>query len=124
MPITGTQAAPKKITKDELGNVAGMAATSTASGGKFDKKLAGEKPPKHQGKYRKVNQISLLICSYAMVYFLFLVKSSDAFFCVCMQFLPVVEGTGIGSQEREQTEKVLNRLIAKNSHDILNINKV
>lgn len=59
-----------------------------------------------------------------MVYFLFLVKSSDAFFCVCMQFLPVVEGTGIGSQEREQTEKVLNRLIAKNSHDILNINKV
>lgn len=91
LPITGTQAAPKKITKDELGNVAGMAATSTASGGKFDKKLAGEKPPKHQGKYRK--------------------------------FLPVVEGTGIGSQEREQTEKVLNRLIAKNSHDILNINK-
>ncbi|KAL6997842.1 hypothetical protein U1Q18_007967 [Sarracenia purpurea var. burkii] len=30
-----------------------MAATSTASGGKFDKKLAGEKPPKHEGKYRK-----------------------------------------------------------------------
>ncbi|KAG7022063.1 Ribosome biogenesis regulatory protein-like protein, partial [Cucurbita argyrosperma subsp. argyrosperma] len=92
LPITGTQAAPKKITKDELGNVAGMAATSTASGGKFDKKLAGEKPAKHQGKYRK--------------------------------FLPVVEGTGIGSQEREQTEKVLNRLISKNSHEILNINKV
>ncbi|XP_023531368.1 ribosome biogenesis regulatory protein homolog [Cucurbita pepo subsp. pepo] len=91
LPITGTQAAPKKITKDELGNVAGMAATSTASGGKFDKKLAGEKPAKHQGKYRK--------------------------------FLPVVEGTGIGSQEREQTEKVLNRLISKNSHEILNINK-
>lgn len=31
-----------------------MAATSTASGGKFDKKLAGEKPPKHDKKYRKV----------------------------------------------------------------------
>lgn len=41
-----------------------------------------------------------------------------------MQFLPVVEGTGIGSQEKEQTEKVLNRLISKNSHEILNINKV
>ncbi|XP_022154113.1 ribosome biogenesis regulatory protein homolog [Momordica charantia] len=91
LPITGTQAAPKKITKDDLGNAAGMAATSTASGGKFDKKLAGEKPAKHQGKYRK--------------------------------FLPVVEGTGIGSQEKEQTEKVLNRLISRNSHEILNINK-
>ncbi|XP_022987784.1 ribosome biogenesis regulatory protein homolog [Cucurbita maxima] len=91
LPITGTQATTKKITKDELGNVAGMAATATASGGKFDKKLPGEKPPKHEGKYRK--------------------------------FLPVVEGTGVGSREREQTEKVLNRLISKNSHEILNINK-
>lgn len=54
MPITGTQAAPKKVTKDELGNVAGLAATATASGGKFDKKLAGEKPVKKQGKHRKV----------------------------------------------------------------------
>jgi len=54
LPITGTQAAPKKVTKDELGNVAGIAATATASGGKFDKKLAGEKPQKHEGKYRKV----------------------------------------------------------------------
>ncbi|CAK9329591.1 unnamed protein product [Citrullus colocynthis] len=91
LPITGTQAATKKIRKDELGNVAGMAATATAGGGKFDKKLPGEKPPKHEGKYRK--------------------------------FLPVVEGTGVGSQEKEQTEKVLNRLISKNSHEILNINK-
>lgn len=54
LPITGTQAAPRKVSKDELQNVAGMAATSTASGGKFDKKLAGEKPPKHDKKYRKV----------------------------------------------------------------------
>jgi len=54
LPITGTQAAPKKVTKDELGNVAGIAATATASGGKFDKKLPGEKPAKHKGKYRKV----------------------------------------------------------------------
>lgn len=54
LPITGSQAVPKKVTKEELGNVAGMAATSTASGGKFDKKLPGEKPAKHEGKYRKV----------------------------------------------------------------------
>ncbi|KAK7292064.1 hypothetical protein RIF29_07727 [Crotalaria pallida] len=91
LPITGTQAAPKKFTKDELGNVAGMAATSTASGGKFDRKLAGEKPAQHKGKYRK--------------------------------FLPVVEGTGIGSLEKEQTEKVLNKIMSKNSHDILNVSK-
>ncbi|QCE13368.1 ribosome biogenesis regulatory protein homolog [Vigna unguiculata] len=91
LPITGTQAAPKKVTKDELGNVAGIAATATASGGKFDKKLRGEKPAKHEGKYRK--------------------------------FLPVVEGTGIGSLEREQTEKILNKIISKNSHNILNVEK-
>lgn len=54
LPITGTQAAKKKFTKDELGNVAGLASTATASGGKFDKKLRGEKPVKNQGKHRKV----------------------------------------------------------------------
>lgn len=54
LPITGTQAAPKKIGKHELGDVAGIAATSTASGGKFDRKLPGEKAPKNQGKHRKV----------------------------------------------------------------------
>ncbi|XP_059433437.1 ribosome biogenesis regulatory protein homolog [Corylus avellana] len=91
LPITGTQAAPKKATKDELGNVAGLAASATASGGKFDKKLPGEKPAQHKGKYRK--------------------------------FLPVVEGKGLGSQEREQTEKVLNKLISKNSHEIFNVDK-
>ncbi|KAG8487813.1 hypothetical protein CXB51_018264 [Gossypium anomalum] len=91
LPITGTQAPPKKVTKDELGNVAGMAATSTASGGKFDRKLPGEKPAKKQGKHRK--------------------------------FLPVVEGSGIGSREKEQTENVLNKLISKHSHEILNVDK-
>ncbi|XP_021275444.1 ribosome biogenesis regulatory protein homolog [Herrania umbratica] len=91
LPITGTQAPTKKVTKDELGNAAGMAATSTASGGKFDRKLPGEKPAKKQGKHRK--------------------------------FLPVVEGSGIGSQEKEQTENVLNKLIAKHSHEILNVDK-
>ncbi|KAG9459658.1 hypothetical protein H6P81_004166 [Aristolochia fimbriata] len=91
LPITGTQHTPKKAGKVELGNVAGMAATSTASGGKFDKKLPGEKPAKHSGKHRK--------------------------------FLPVVEGKGIGSQEQQQTEKILNKLISKNSHEILNVDK-
>ncbi|XP_062078024.1 ribosome biogenesis regulatory protein homolog [Humulus lupulus] len=90
LPITGSQSMPKKVTKEELGNVAGMAATSTASGGKFDKKLAGEKPVKNKGKHRK--------------------------------FLPVVGGKG-NSQEKEQTDKVLNKLISKNSHEILNVNK-
>lgn len=91
LPITGTQAAPRKVTKDELQNVAGMAATSTASGGKFDKKLAGEKAPKHEKKYRK--------------------------------FLPVAEGSGMGSLEKQQTDKILNKLISKNSHEILNVEK-
>ncbi|XP_044471978.1 ribosome biogenesis regulatory protein homolog [Mangifera indica] len=91
LPITGTKAAPKKVTKHELGDVAGIVATSTASGGKFDKKLPGERAPNKQGKHRK--------------------------------FLPVVEGTGIGSQEKEQTEKVLNKLMSKHSHEILNVNK-
>ncbi|TXG61299.1 hypothetical protein EZV62_012662 [Acer yangbiense] len=53
LPITGTNSAPKKVTKHELGDVAGIAATSTASGSKFDKKLPGEKAPKKQGKHRK-----------------------------------------------------------------------
>ncbi|KAL8149717.1 ribosome biogenesis regulatory protein homolog [Apium graveolens] len=91
LPITGTQVAPKKISKDELGNVAGMAATATASGGKFDKKLAGEKPLKHDKKYRK--------------------------------FLPVVEGSGMGSLERQQTDKILNKLLSANSHNILDVGK-
>jgi len=92
LPITGTQAPPRKVTKDELQNVAGIAATATASGGKFDKKLAGEKPPKHDKKYRK--------------------------------FLPVVEKSGSSvSLERQQTDKILNKLISKNSHEILNVNK-
>ena len=54
LPITGTQTAPKKASKNELQDVASMAAAATASGGKFDKKLSGEKPEKHKGKYRKV----------------------------------------------------------------------
>ncbi|GAA0153458.1 ribosomal protein [Lithospermum erythrorhizon] len=91
LPITGTQTAPRKVSKDELQHVAGMAATATASGGKFDKKLPGEKQLKHEKKYRK--------------------------------YLPVVEGTGMASLERQQTEKVLNKLISKNSHELVNVEK-
>ena len=57
LPISGTKTQPKKIGKEALGDVAGLAATSTASGGKFDKKLPGEKPPKKQGKHHKVIHI-------------------------------------------------------------------
>ncbi|KAK1315937.1 hypothetical protein QJS10_CPA05g01742 [Acorus calamus] len=54
LPITGThKELPKKMSKEELGDVAGMAAASTASGGKFDRKLPGEKPVKNRGKHRK-----------------------------------------------------------------------
>lgn len=92
LPITGTQKIiPKKASKEELEGVAGMAATATASGGKFDKKLPGEKPAKHTGKHRK--------------------------------FLPVVEGKGMGAQEKQQTEKILNKLMARSSHDILDVDR-
>lgn len=121
LPITGSQAVPRKVTKEELGNVAGMAATSTASGGKFDKKLPGEKPAKHKGKYRKVGTL-ILSCKRSTI--LLLCTTLHFFFCYLFQFLPVVEGKGIGSQEREQTEKVLNKLFSKNSHEMLNVNKV
>ncbi|KAK6126222.1 hypothetical protein DH2020_040043 [Rehmannia glutinosa] len=39
------------------------------------------------------------------------------------KFLPAVEGSGMGDMERQQTEKVLNKLISKNSHEILNVEK-
>ncbi|KAK9141683.1 hypothetical protein Syun_011083 [Stephania yunnanensis] len=91
LPIVGPKTASKKVNKDELENIAGMAATATASGGKFDKKLPGEKPAKHPGKYRK--------------------------------FLPVAEGKGMGSLEQQQTEKVLNMLISKHSHEMLDVGK-
>ncbi|KAH1032053.1 hypothetical protein J1N35_044227 [Gossypium stocksii] len=68
-----------------------MVASSTASGGKFDRKLLGEKLAKKQGKHCK--------------------------------FLPVVEGSRIGLSE-EQTKNVLNKLISKHSHEILNVDKI
>ncbi|KAF5749639.1 ribosome biogenesis regulatory protein isoform X1 [Tripterygium wilfordii] len=125
LPITGTQAATKKLTKDELGNVASLAATATASGGKFDKKLPGEKAPKKQGKHRK---FCILLPTHMFlrkyITWITMIKFYDFSFCsFAFQFLPVVEGSGIGTQEKEQTDKVLSKLISKNSHEILNVNK-
>ncbi|GJR33879.1 serine/threonine-protein phosphatase BSL3-like protein [Tanacetum coccineum] len=39
------------------------------------------------------------------------------------KFLPVVEGSGMSSLEKQQTDKILNKLMAKNSHDIFNVGK-
>ncbi|KAM0854009.1 hypothetical protein ACQ4PT_050708 [Festuca glaucescens] len=88
IPITGTKAdLPRKSKKEDLENVAGMASSATASGGKFDKKLPGEKPLKKAGKHRK--------------------------------FLPVAEGKGMGNLEKQQNDKILNSLLAKNFEEPL-----
>lgn len=68
-----------------------MASSATASGGKFDEKLPGEKPPKNPGKHRK--------------------------------FLPVVEGKGMGNQEKQQNDKILNALLAKSSEDQMDVGR-
>ncbi|AQK90609.1 Ribosome biogenesis regulatory protein-like protein [Zea mays] len=92
LPITGTKAdLPKKSRKEDLESVVGMASSATASGGKFDEKLPGEKPPKHPGKHRK--------------------------------FLPVAEGKGMGSLEKQQNDKILNSLLARNSDEPLDVGK-
>lgn len=92
IPITGTKAdLPRKHKKEDLENVAGMASSATASGGKFDKKLPGEKPLKKTGKHRK--------------------------------FLPVAEGKGMGNLEKQQNDKILNSLLAKNFEEPLDVSK-
>ncbi|CAN6230108.1 unnamed protein product [Urochloa humidicola] len=92
LPITGTKAdLPKRSRKEDLENVAGMASSATASGGKFDEKLPGEKPLKHPGKHRK--------------------------------FLSVAEGKGMGNLEKQQNDKILNFLLARNSDEQLDVGK-
>jgi hypothetical protein len=44
----------RKVDKGDLQEVVGQAGVATASIGKFDKKLPGEKPIKHKGRKRKV----------------------------------------------------------------------
>ena len=67
LPITGTKEAPRKIGKGEIGFAAGLASSATASGGKFDRKLDGEKPAKNPGKHRKVK-----MHYYSVLQFLYL----------------------------------------------------
>jgi len=54
LAITGSKHPSQKLSKSDLGDAAGLASTATASIGKFDKKLPGEKPAKKLGKHRKV----------------------------------------------------------------------
>ncbi|KAK6152365.1 hypothetical protein DH2020_015000 [Rehmannia glutinosa] len=54
LPITGTQTMPKKVSKDELQNVAEWQQLQQPAG-KFDKKLPGENPQSMKKKYRKVS---------------------------------------------------------------------
>jgi regulator of ribosome biosynthesis len=35
-----------------------------------------------------------------------------------------VEGKGVGSKEKQQTDKILNKLLSRSSHEILDVNKV
>lgn len=100
LPITGSQA-PNKASKMELEDVAGMATTATASGGKFDKKLPGEKPAKHAGKYRKVGTC-LVVLSRKVLY------ASD----VCWLCSFCVVSPCCGGKRDELTRKTTN---SKNS---------
>ena len=70
LPITGTKEAPRKIGKGEIGFAAGLASSATASGGKFDRKLDGEKPAKNPGKHRKVKMPLLLSLAISMPFWL------------------------------------------------------
>ena len=90
LPITGTQTAPKKVSKNELEDVASMAATATASGGKFDKKLPGEKPEKHKGKYRKVCTHNPITVNSSVLFLT--IKSDGADIIHCFYLVPAGSG--------------------------------
>lgn len=124
MPITGTKAdIPKKSRKKDLEDVAGMASSATASGGKFDEKLPGEKPPKNPGKHRKVFNLKF------PAFYVQLCTIKGFYKCIIwidsfLQFLPVVEGKGMGNQEKQQNDKILNALLAKSSEDQMDVGRV
>jgi len=40
-----------------------------------------------------------------------------------LQFLPVAEGKGMGSLEKQQNDKILNSLLARNSDEPLDVGK-
>lgn len=62
LAVTGGKQPGQKLSKNDLGDAAGLASTATASIGKFDKKLPGEKPAKKLGKHRKVLIIKSGLC--------------------------------------------------------------
>ena len=64
LAITGSKQSGERVSKHDLGHAAGLASTATASIGKFDKKLAGEKAPKNSGKRRKVHKVYIHIHSF------------------------------------------------------------
>ena len=41
-----------------------------------------------------------------------------------LQFLPVAEGRGMGNLEKQQNDKILNSLLAKNFEEPLDVSKV
>ncbi|GJP64562.1 hypothetical protein CLOP_g21537 [Closterium sp. NIES-67] len=53
LPLSGKPSGGPRATKAAVGTVASLAAGSTASGGKFDRRLEGEKRAKKVGKHRK-----------------------------------------------------------------------
>jgi hypothetical protein len=66
VPITGTKEPTKRLSKEIVGQAAGLASTATASIGKFDKKLPGEKPLKFAGKHRKVRAFMQHVVSWTI----------------------------------------------------------
>lgn len=86
LPLSGRP--PPRPSKVAVSHVSALAAGSTASLGKFDRKLEGEKRAKSVGKHRK--------------------------------FLPVVES---GGRESAVVRGVVDKLIARNQTDIVDVNK-
>lgn len=92
LPIFGgPQPSARKPTKGGLDVAAGLASGATASGGKFDRKRADERPLQKAGKHRK--------------------------------FMPVVEAEGARGREAQQMRSVLNKVIAKNDFDVMDVGK-
>jgi hypothetical protein len=67
LAITGSKQSAERVSKHDLGHAAGLASTATASIGKFDKKLAGEKAPKNSGKRRKVLKSIFRYIAYMLI---------------------------------------------------------
>jgi regulator of ribosome biosynthesis len=51
------------------------------------------------------------------------VDSSSSLPVYFLQFLPVAEGKGMGNLEKQQNDKILNSLLAKNFEEPLDVSK-